>query len=249
MYKCAALLVLLGVGLLARSTSDFWKEKAYTQWTDDEITRMLSDSPWAQSSKANTQGSRQGMGRQGGGMGRRGGWGYPGGGYPGGGGGYPGSGEWTPQFTATIRWQTALPVREALLRQSGSTKTDDSSVLTAPVTSYVIAVLGVPETLPSSGRGRYGRRSDDDRSREDRDADLLDRLKSATYLSRKDKASIFPEKVARAQDGTTILFTFARSAPISLDDKEVEFVTRFGPAEIKHKFKLKDMVYQGRLEL
>ena len=159
-----------------------------------------------------------------------------------------------PAITATIRWQTALPVREALLRQAGVPKTDESQVaasLTAPVTNYVIAVLGLPETLPSRG-GRYGRSTDDDRDRDrdkDRDADRLDQLKSATYLTRKDRASLYPEKVERDKDGVTILFTFPRTTPISLDDKEVEFVTRYGPLEIKHKFKLKDLVYQGRLEL
>ena len=89
------LVSLLGFGLLvAVSASDFWHDKAYTQWTDEEVTKMLSNSPWAQSAKASMPSGQQGMGRRGGGMGRRGGWGIPGGGgYPGGGGGgYPGGG-------------------------------------------------------------------------------------------------------------------------------------------------------------
>lgn len=282
MHKPLAIFSLLGLGVLAVASSDFWHDKAYTQWSDEEVTKMLSNSPWAQSSKATSQGGQQGMNRRGGGMGRRGGMGMPGGGYPGGGGGYPGGGGGypggggggypgggggsypggggggsMPQITATIRWQSALPVREALLRQSGVTKTDDSQVaasLTAPVTSYVIAVLGLPETMPSRGSGRYGRTTDDSDSRDrdtdrDRDADQLDRLKSTTYLNRKDRASLYPEKVVRDKDGSTILFTFPRTTAISLDDKEVEFVTRYGSMEIKRKFKLKDMVYQGKLEL
>ena len=244
--------------------ADFWKDKAYTQWTPEETTKILNDSPWAQSAKATREGGQQ-TGRRG--MGRRGGFGYPGGGYPGGGGGYPGGGrggypggggypgsggESMPQITATVRWQSALPVREALLRRSGVTKTNDSEVaskLTAPTPGYVIALLGLPERLPTGGGGRYGRNtdSDNDDSRS-RDDDALDRLKSATYLSRNNKATIFPEKVDRDQDGT-VLFTFPKTTPISLDDKEVEFVTRIGSWEIKRKFKLKDMVYQGRLEL
>ena len=159
-----------------------------------------------------------------------------------------------PQVTATVRWQTALPVREALLRQSGVTKPDDSKAaesLTAPVTGYVIAVVGLPERMPSQSRGRYGSTDDTDNrdTDRDRDADRLDQLKSATYLNRKDRPTLFAEKVERDKDGSTILFTFPRTNPISLDDKEVEFVTRYGPMEIKHKFKLKDMVYQGKLEL
>jgi hypothetical protein len=122
--------------------------------------------------------------------------------------------------------------------------------LTAPTPDYVIAVLGVPERLPAS-RGGYDRSADSDSSdgdSRDRNADMLDRLKSTTYLSRNGRATIFPDKVERDPDGT-ILFTFPKTTPISLDDKEVEFVSRLGPLEIKRKFKLKDMVYQGRLEL
>src|SRR5207253_1508909 len=110
--------------------------------------------------------------------------------YPRGGGGAS-----IPSFTATIRWQSALPVREALLRQSGVTKTDDSQVaekLTAPVTSYVIALVGLPANLPTRG-GRYGRTTDsDDRDKDssDQDADQLDRMKSGTRLNPKDRPSI-----------------------------------------------------------
>lgn len=276
MHKTSVVLSLMGLGLTALA-ADFWKDKAYSQWSDDEVTKMLANSPWAQSTKASSP--NQGMGQRGGG--RRGGGGgmggprigFPGGGggggYPGGGGGYPGGGGGgnprgggggsIPSFTATIRWQSALPVREALLRQSGVTKADDSQVaekLTAPVTSYVIALVGLPANLPTSS-GRYGRgtstdnRGGDDRDKDsaDQDADQLDRLKSGTRLNPKDRASIYPEKVERDKDGQTIVFTFPRTTPISLDSKEVEFVTRVGSIEIRHKFKLKDMVYQGKLEL
>jgi len=79
---CAALLF---------ASSDFWKSKDSSQWNDDEINKILSDSPWA---KAKTVQPEQSYQRRPG-MGRRGGFGYPGGGYPGGGypgGGYPGGG-------------------------------------------------------------------------------------------------------------------------------------------------------------
>ena len=159
-----------------------------------------------------------------------------------------------PAITVTVRWQTAMPVREALLKQTGPAKLDEAqtaSSLTAPTQGYVLAVLGLPESMPG-GQGGYQRSDDDDRdNRDNRDSDSgrLDQMKSTTYLSRKDRASIFPEKVERDKDGMTILFTFPRTAPISLDEKEVEFVTRYGALEIKRKFKLKDMVYQGKLEL
>lgn len=93
-------LVQIGFAGLACSAllfaADFWKTKDASVWTDDEVSKMLSESPWA---KAKTIQPEQTMQRRG--MGRRGGFGfpggglgggYPGGGYPGGGGGYPGGG-------------------------------------------------------------------------------------------------------------------------------------------------------------
>jgi hypothetical protein len=46
------------------------------------------------------------------------------------------------------------------------------------------------------------------------------------------------------------LFYFPKSEQaLSLDDHEVEFATRMGPMELKHKFKLKEMTWQGKLAL
>src|ERR1039457_7088182 len=82
---------LLGLGLTAFA-ADFWKDKAYTQWSDDEVTKMLSSSPWAQSTKASAP--NQGAGQRGGrgGRGGGGGMGGPRIGFPGGGGGAGGGG-------------------------------------------------------------------------------------------------------------------------------------------------------------
>ncbi len=36
---------------------------------------------------------------------------------------------------------------------------------------------------------------------------------------------------------------------ITSEDRKVEFVTKIGSIKVKRKFKLKDMVYNGKLEL
>ena len=71
---------------LALSAADFWKTKDSSRWSNEEIDKILNDSPWAKAKKIEPQ---QDLRRRG--MGRRGGIGFPGG-YPGGypGGGYPG---------------------------------------------------------------------------------------------------------------------------------------------------------------
>src|SRR5258708_38341145 len=112
----SAMVSLLGsVCAVALFASDVWKTKDYTQWSSEEVYKVLNDSPWAKQTNVtggqNAQNQRRSSGGQGrgggmGGGGGRGGIGFPGGGgvgypgsgsgYPGGGGGYPGGG---------TRWQ------------------------------------------------------------------------------------------------------------------------------------------------
>ena len=51
------------------------------------------------------------------------------------------------------------------------------------------------------------------------------------------------------ENSPAIVFHFAKTHPIELDDKDVEFATRRGSMDIRKKFKLKDMVYNGKLAL
>src|SRR5439155_19214477 len=99
----AALWVLIGAGLLA---ADFWEEKPFLTWSDKEVDRIITDSPWAQRLTVVNQGSPTpsiaggavGGGDDGGGRGGRGGRGG------GGGGGVT--------LRLTITWRSALPIKE-----------------------------------------------------------------------------------------------------------------------------------------
>jgi hypothetical protein len=175
---------LLQIGLASSAcavmlfAADFWKTKDATLWTSDEVSKMLSDSPWA---KAKTVQSQSQMARRGGGMGRRGGFGYPGGGgypggsggYPGGGGGYPGGGGGYPQggggypqggagggnngdpaqnepMNLTIRWASGAPIQQALMRQGASASDELKEVAASTEKYYVISVLGLRLPRPRS---------------------------------------------------------------------------------------------------
>ena len=162
--------------------SDFWKTRDYTVWTDEEISKVLSDSPWAKAKTVQPQSqmTRRGMGR-GGGMGR-GRWvqdypgggiggGYPGGaggGYPGGGGGgypqggnYPnsgngGDGTQNESMNLTIRWESAMPIQHALMRQGASASDELKAVASSTDKYYVISVLGL--RMPRQRQSDRGRR-------------------------------------------------------------------------------------------
>jgi len=46
-FKLAGFITLLGLLCLLRlSAKDFWEEKPFTQWTEKQAQKILSDSPW-----------------------------------------------------------------------------------------------------------------------------------------------------------------------------------------------------------
>ena len=91
---------------------------------------------------------------------------------------------------------------------------------------------------------------------------LSERLKSESFLKISGRDPIQAAEVqmrsapeldvvnARELRGRAeILVMFPRSQTITLEDKQVEFVTMLGRQKLKRKFKLKEMVYNGKLEL
>ena len=136
-----------------------------------------------------------------------------------------------PQLKMTLTWRSAPPVRQALARsdKSGATVIDGQPFLERPP-DYLLALSNVPGYLRGS----------------------LPAAAKTSFLRRGQKAAI-PLRQGAIQQGRggtlTLVFAFPRTDPITLDDKEVEFITTLGTLEIKQKFKLKDLVVNGELEL
>jgi hypothetical protein len=259
--------------------SDFWKSKDYTQWTDEEINKVLTDSPWAKEKtvqpQQSTMGRRGGMGRGGGGMGRGGGIGLPGGGggYPGGGGGYPGGGGGYPQgggsgngdgaqaspMNLTIRWESALPIQNALTREGASASVELKAATEATEKYYVVSVLGLRMPRQRSGSGDPDDQSADDNNDDNgrhrnanRNSDALrSQLLDAAQLAPKGKASIYADDVQIDGEGGSggVRFLFPRAKSITAGDKEVDFILEIRRIKVEEKFHLSDMQYQGKLAL
>ncbi len=264
-------------------SKEFWEAKASTDWNADEIDRMLTKSPWAKEASVSFNGGPGGYGGNrggGGGGGRRsGGIGFPGGGggigFPGGGGGgYPGGGrtggggypsgggyprgdDGRQNYRATVRWESALPIQQALHLHPEDGKPDPEFAK-----YYVIQVLG---DLPDFGARRRRKSDNDDDSspprrsdtnrRDDEDEDAqnerrLEMFKQYTKIELHDR-SLRLEKVEQgsrtSSRGPGTLFYFSRMDDLSLDDKQLTFITKMGPVEIKAKFVPKEMVYHGKL--
>ncbi len=253
-----ALVVAFGVGVAALGGKKFWEQKEYSDWSRKEIRNMLAKSPWARAvniypggtpaPRLNTEGggSLGGPPTQGPTAPGSTSPGASPGGFPGAAGGGPGGGS-SASILMTIRWCSALPIRQALAAQQNED-------LQREVTHYAIGLTGATAALFSDG------------SKAEPDSDpweaLSERLKAESSLKVSGRDPIQPVEiglrkvpdpdVGDEQEGAEqheVLLLFPRSLAISLQDKQVEFVTRVARQKVKKKFKLKDMLYKGELEL
>ncbi|MEP7367630.1 MAG: hypothetical protein ABI972_30595 [Acidobacteriota bacterium] len=253
--------------------AEVWTKDPAT-WDEKDIAKLLSDSPWAQKVQVSPGGGGMGgpgggMGGAGGGMGGGddptgqlsgpgggggggmggGGGGMGGGGGRRGGGGMGGGGGMQP-MTFTVRWMSSLPLKQAIVRSRMGKEADTSpqakEFLERQESHYAVALIGPPRGGGAGG----GAGAVPGGAQQDRMQRMTEHLKETTGLLRKGKEPIRPETVQTPQPGqNSYLFLFPRADAITLDDKEVEFATRMGPLEVKRKFKLKDMVYNGQLAL
>lgn len=272
-----SLLFVLGAAAtpLPVFAADPW-EKEISQWSEKDIQRIMQDSPWAKNASVplgvggnpgGGGGGRGGRGRGGGGGGggigdaSTGAGGSMGGdsGGMGGGRGAPAGGDMSPSGGAVpsinflIRWQSARPIKAALIRARLGKEADTSAQAKAFIEKeepdYVVAMVA-PGMLGMGGERPGGPGGGGDRKGPPGGADEEASLVEATTLSWKGHEGLHPVKVIMPKENSpAFVFHFAKTHPIELDDKEVEFATKRGPLVIKKKFKLKDMVYDGKLAL
>ena len=245
---------LLTIATAMMASEGPWKDKSASEWTIDEASEVLSDSPWAKTvhpTMAETKNDgrqRSGIGRGvgiglpgigiglPGGMGRTSPGGYPGGGYPGGGrpgGGYPGGPTSGPSHyeappVLRVRWESAQPIREAerVARETTAPPIDERH--------YAIAVYDIPDRMLDG----------DSRT-------LTDRLKKQAAIRRDGKKDLKPTsvEVLRRQGGQVVVYMFPRTTEITKKDKRVEFDARIEKLQLNQPFYIEEMYYQGKLEL
>jgi len=100
---------------------------------------------------------------------------------------------------------------------------------------YALLLIGLPGSLAQAAQG-------------DKKAELL----ALTTIEVKGKEPIKATNLDIAPSGRNVnlSFLFPKSAVnFTADDKEFEFSTKFNKTAIKHKFRLKDMVFNGKVEM
>ena len=125
-----------------------------------------------------------------------------------------------PEFKALVRWESALPVR---LAQGLEASSEPSQ--------YVISVTGFPVMRADV-------------------AGSLPLFKSASRLERAREERLRAVRVESRESGGSVVLVFTfdgASRPISVDDREVLFVTRLGSIDLRVKFNLRDMMFERKL--
>ena len=215
----------LGSRLLAFEQKEFWNGTKPEDWTEDERSQILTHSPWARAAEVKFNGGPGSLGNPRGSYTTRRGAVVPG-----------MSGNGSPsapspgQMDSIVRWESALPVREA-----EKTKSKDD-----PAAHYILSITG---DLPGIGRAND--------ETDDQYQSRLENLKQYTRLEKKGDP-IYLVKIGYQQGKATdsgTRFYFERNDLITVRDGAVTFVTKLGPIDVKCKFPLKEMTYQGKLEL
>lgn len=232
LVACAALLA-----------ADFWTEKAFTTWSDREVERMLTDSPWAKEAtivmggltaasdsqfyiEANPFQAGIGTPLDG----------------PDGPAEPECGGEQFQRIRrvkVTVTWTSALPIKLALVRRliqiDAPIPPEDQDMLTRDDPFYAVAVVGLPAAFAAL-------------------EPLLDTVKAQTMLTRGNKAPIAPATVQlfvnEADQSVLIEYKFPKADALTMDDTDVEFVTTLGTTNgVKKRFNLEDMVFADQLAL
>jgi hypothetical protein len=218
-----------------------WNESRFPDWDDDLVDRLLTDSPWARPWKGyaiqpdGDQHMTSSWSQVGTGLPPR----IPGIGWP----RVPGPGSWPRSGDSdgmirvavelTLRWASALPVRRAMvLAEFGRLRLDHPravEMLSTQPGEFVMELAGLPYRLVDEG---------------------FKRDMQKTNLIVPGNRPLSPLSVDFHSVGAygTATLKFKRVADLKPDGK-AEVLIQAGTLRIEEKFKLRPMIYEGRLEL
>ena len=257
-YTPAALLVVTTL----LPAADFWAVREPSQWSQQEIKRMVTDSPWAKDAHVSVKGDygamvdgakRNQRGSMDGDPSLRGG----------GSGGFnaglavSGAPE-TPRLV--VRWESALPVTEACAKGglekdlfSCTSKLFYLSGLSSKFEDlakefYIVSVSNYPKMLAP----RLAQEAPQHSAAATAALEQMGRnIQQRTVIKRKGKDPFKPERVIVLPAGRALLLMmlFVRSEALTVDDREVVFELTDETMEVESRFDLRKMVYHGLLRL
>ena len=138
----------------------------------------------------------------------------------------------------TVRWESALPIRQAQKEAA------------APTDAYVISLAGLIPAGRYRAAGQTETTSSSDGSVDARNPEeVLEAFMSYSKIVSKGAHDLQPENVKLDPRTGTIRLFFSRNTSIDPNQKEVLFITHFGGLNVRVKFRLSSMKYHGNIEL
>jgi hypothetical protein len=155
-----------------------------------------------------------------------------------------------PTLNVTVRWDSALPERLAAANAEKGGKQKPTIYSSQDAGKYyIVTIMG----LVPAGRYQAAPHADTQSASDDSvDSRNPEQMLQALMANSRLLTHSFSIGAADAKldsaTGTLHLF-FPRTRQITVSDKDVVLETRFGSVSLTKKFRLKDMVYAGKLEL
>jgi hypothetical protein len=236
-------LILMAASAAILYASNPWSKDS-SQWSADDVERILTSSPWGRVAGAtfdtpaddeeqgvplppgNQAGDSRGAtdGKWDGGVSKN----------------STGS---VPTLQVTVRWDSALPMVKASQRGAGNLALSEEDLKKF----YVITVVGL---VPSTNSKHPTKPANGSPDSTPVDPELmLSGIQSQSHLFFPNRPSVRPDDVKLDAKTGALRFYFPRSSSIALGDKEVLFSTHYGRLTVRLRFRLKDMLYKGVLEL
>jgi hypothetical protein len=221
-----------------------WDRASFPDWSLEHVDKLLTNSPWAKSVTVPfrfslpPRATKPSSFWQ---IGERGSLGLP-----------PGWGKTAPSSSPrsqapveapahteaylTIRWASALPVRQAMaIQQFGKHGLDDAraqALLRDTPAEHVIEIAGFPTTMMTQGARRM-------------EAELL----ASTEILFQGRKPVRPISVSVPEHGMHLMATLRFSRLSEIGEAGLLQVSgRTGPIEFSQKFPVREMLYSGRIE-
>jgi hypothetical protein len=227
----------------ARVTQNQKAEKPWTEWTQKDAEKLLSNSPWAQAqvdtdtsemfftptNDPRARGRAQSTDSDRVESGAR---------------------NSAVNLKFVVRFFSARPVRQALVRLL-ELKNKPEADVAERMHAFANVKSGESIILTLSVEGTDGRYTGP--AMQALGSAITATLKNETYLERDGKRNFLHEYVPPGQDGFGARFIFLRNVDeqpfISGNSGEVRFVTKYpGGLKVDRRFKISDMIYEGQLE-
>jgi hypothetical protein len=241
------ILLAASAAILIASSNPWNKDSA--QWSADDAERILASSPWARVAGATfdtpaddaEQGVEMPPGNQAGDS--RG----------------ATDGKWdggvskntsgvVPTLPVTVRWDSALPMIKASQRAAAKPVSDIDLTEEDLKKFYIITVVGLVPSMNSKHVTHLANGNPDGNAAPDPEQ-ILTGIKTQSHLFFPNRPSVRPDEVKLDSKTGALRFYFPRSSAIVMTDKEVLFSTHYGRLTVRQRFRLKDMLYKGELEL